>query len=64
MICQYKVGHKATHTHQMYQERDMEMALHCDMCTGMFELHLLGEKKNPFHATLKSAEREICGFGL
>lgn len=42
----------------------MEMALHCDMCNGMFELHLLGEKKNPFYATLKSAEREICGFGL
>lgn len=45
LICQYKAGHKATHTHQMYQERDMEMALHCDMCTGMFELHLLGGKK-------------------
>lgn len=47
LTCQYKVGQKATHTHQMYQERDMEMALHCDMCTGMFELHLL-EEKNPF----------------
>lgn len=63
MTCQYKVGQKATHTHQMYQERDMEMALHCDMCTSMFELHWL-EEKNPFYATLKSAEREICGFGL
>lgn len=36
------------HTHQMNQERDIETAVHCDMCTGMFELHLLGGEKIPF----------------